>query len=146
MYAIDTNILIYAHNKDSVFHNDASAFVERLMNEHDEEGNLSICVPSQVLTEFINVITRQDLEKPLSLSEAIELVEEYINSDIRIIHQRESQINTLIDLLRSTKSRKKIFDVALVATLKDNNIEGIYTVNTSDFKDFDFLKVKNPFE
>ncbi len=37
-----------------------------------------------------------------------------------------------------------IFDIALVATLKDNDISGLYTVNVHDFDGFDFLEVVNP--
>jgi len=146
MFAIDTNILIYAHNQDSALHNQASAFLERLMNEYDDEGNLEICLPAQVLMEFMNVITRENLGKPLPLADAITIVQDYINSGIKIIHQQETQLKSCIDILKAVKSRKKIFDVALAATLKDNNIEGIYTVNTADFKDFNFLHVQNPFE
>jgi len=36
------------------------------------------------------------------------------------------------------------FDLFLAATLKDNGIEGLYTLNDDDFKDFDFLKIVNP--
>jgi len=43
-----------------------------------------------------------------------------------------------LELLSSVKTRKKIFDVALAATLKDHNIKGLYTVNVDDFKEFDF--------
>jgi len=32
-------------------------------------------------------------------------------------------------------TRKKIFDVALVATLKDSDISGLYTVNVGDFEE-----------
>jgi hypothetical protein len=42
------------------------------------------------------------------------------------------------------KTRKKIFYVALAATLKDHNITGFYTVNVDDFREFDFLEVINP--
>jgi hypothetical protein len=41
-------------------------------------------------------------------------------------------IETLMDLLKSVTTRKKIFDVALVATLKDHGVPGLYTVNTKD--------------
>lgn len=68
MFAIDTNILIYAHNKDSEFHEKASVFLEQVMNERDEDGNLGVCIPSQVLMEFVNVITRQNLVNFLSLN------------------------------------------------------------------------------
>jgi hypothetical protein len=47
-------------------------------------------------------------------------------------------------LLESTTTRKKVFDVVLAATLKDNSIEGLYTVNVDDFKEFSFLKMVNP--
>ncbi len=146
MFAIDTNILIYAHNKDSEFNEEASAFLEKIMNERDEEGNLSVCIPAQVLMEFVNVITRQNLENPLSLSEAIDVVEDYLETGIRIISQRETQIRTFLDLLGFITTRKTIFDVALVATLKDNNISGLYTVNVADFEEFDFLEIINPLQ
>lgn len=74
MFAIDTNLLIYAHNEDSEFHQPAVTFLERVMNEEDEDGNLMICFSTQVFTEFINVITRQTLRKPLALDEAIAVV------------------------------------------------------------------------
>ncbi|RMI09796.1 MAG: PIN domain-containing protein [Calditrichaeota bacterium] len=146
MFAIDTNILVYAHNLDSQFNEKASLFLEKVMNERDEEGNLSVCLPSQVLIEFVNVITRQNLEKPLSLSQAIEIVDDYLKAGIKIIYQRNTQVYTFLELLRSLSSRKKIFDVALVATLRDNDITGLYTVNVEDFKEFDFLEVVNPLE
>jgi predicted nucleic acid-binding protein len=115
------------------------------MNERDDDGKLSVCLPAQVLMEFIHVITWQRLEKPLSLSEAIRVVQDYIDTDILIIYQRETQIQTFLTLLSRVATRKKMFDVALVATLKDNGISGLYTVNVGDFEEFDFLEVVNPF-
>lgn len=134
MYAIDTDLLIYAHNSDSKFNKKASLFIERVMNQRDDEGNLTVCIPAQVLTEFINVITRQNIENPLLLSDAIAIVQDYIDTGIKIVHQRETQLKTLLELLRNVTTRKKIFNVSLVATLKDNNIPGIYTLNITDFK------------
>jgi hypothetical protein len=144
MFGIDTNLLVYAHNTDSEFHEDAVAFLEKVMNERDEEGYLSVCVTVQVLMEFIHVITWQRLKYPLSLSEAVRVVKDYVDTGIIIIHQRETQLQTFLDLLGTATTRKKIFDVALAATLKDNGIAGIYTVNVADFEDFEFLEVVNP--
>ena len=144
MYALDTNILVYAHNKDSVFNEKASAFVEKVMNDRDENGNLSICIPSQVIAEFINVITRQSLTQPITLQEAISIIQDYLKTGVKVLHQKNSQIATLLDLLGKTQTRKKIFDVVLAATLKDNNIRGLYTVNIKDFEEFDFIDVQNP--
>jgi len=146
MFAIDTNILVYAHNKDSEFNKKATAFLEKVMNDRDKEGNLPVCIPAQVLMEFINVITRQNLKSPLSLKEAINAVQDYLDFDTQIINQRETQIQTFIELLSTVSTRKKVFDVVLAATLKDNDIKGLYTLNVDDFKDFEFLEVVNPFE
>lgn len=144
MYALDTNILVYAHNVDSVNHEKAKAFLEEVMTVTDEDGEYQVCIPAQVLIEFLNVITWSRLESPLALHEATEIAKDYLHSGVDIIHSTQNQLNTLFALLESVKSRKKIFDVALVATLKDNHIQGLYTVNTTDFVEFAFLDVRNP--
>lgn len=144
MFAIDTNLLVYAHNIASEFHEEAKAFLEKVMNKRDEEGRLSVCVPVQVLLEFVHVITWQRLQSPLSLSQAIQLVEDYVDTGVTIVHQRETQLRTFLELLSMTSTRKRVFDVALAATLKDNGIVRLYTANVADFEDFAFLEVVNP--
>jgi predicted nucleic acid-binding protein len=146
MFAIDTNILVYAHNIDSEFNTKAVLFLEKVMNARDEEGNLSVCLPTQVLVEFINVMTRQNLKFPRTLKEAVNIIQDYLDYDIPIINPLETQIQTFLGLLSAVTTRKKVFDVALVATLKDNLIDGIYTLNVNDFNSFKFLKVINPFD
>ena len=54
------------------------------------------------------------------------------------------QYEAILTLLSRVTTRQKMFDVALVATLKDNGISGLYTVNVSNFEEFDFLEVVNP--
>ena len=146
MFALDTNLLVYAHNQDSQFNDNATTFLEKVMNERDEQGELSVGLPSQVIAEFTNVITKQNIKKPLSLSEAITVITDYLQAGIKIIHQHETQIQTFLALLAHVTTRRKVFDIALAATLKDNAISGLYTVNTEDFVEFDFLEVVNPLE
>ncbi len=144
MYAIDTNLLVYAHNADSEFHKLSKTFIEKVMNERDEDGQLTVCLPSQVIIEFVNVVTRQSLINPLSISEVIEVINDYLKTGIRIVSHNTTQIQTFLEILSKTSTRKKNFDAALAATLKDNQIQGIYTVNINDFNDFEFLDVVNP--
>ena len=40
MYAVDTNLLVYAHNADSAFHEPAKEFIESILNTRDNNGNL----------------------------------------------------------------------------------------------------------
>ena len=144
MYALDTNLLVYAHNTASPFYVQAKAFMERVMNERDAQGELSVCIPAQVIMEFLNVITRHQLEAPLPLTEATQLVQDYLETGVTILYPKSTQLKTLLDLLNSVTTRQKIFDVALVATLNDHNISVLYTVNTKDFEQFSFLDIKNP--
>lgn len=89
MHAIDTNLLVYAHNTDSQFHEQAAAFVTKPMNERDSAGKLAVCLPAQVLTEFVYVVTWHRRQKPLSLSEAVRIVQDYLDTGVTIIYQRE---------------------------------------------------------
>ena len=116
MFAVDTNILVYAHNADSQYNKKIASFLEKVMNERDDNGDLLVAIPAQVLVEFINVITRQSVKKPLSLVTAIDIVQEYIKTGITIINQNETQMQTFLNLLSSVTTRKKVFDVALAAT------------------------------
>lgn len=73
-YAIDTNIFVYAHNIRATKHKEAKAFIERVMNERDADGKLSVYIPAQVLIEFISAVTSQRVEKPLTIDQAISVV------------------------------------------------------------------------
>ena len=83
MFAIDTNLLIYAHNEDAEFHEQSAQFLERVFNESNADGQLSICLSTQVITEFMNVMTRQTLRKPLAMKEAIRIVQDYLDTGFR---------------------------------------------------------------
>ena len=144
LFAIDTNLLVYAHNSDSEFHQQAAQFIERMFNEYDADGQLSVCLSTQVLTEFINVMTRQTLRRPLSIQEAADVVQDYLDTGVLVLSHKETQMQTFMTLLKTVTTRKKMFDVVLAATLKDHEIAGLYTVNTVDFEDFEWLKVINP--
>ena len=144
MFAIDTNLLIYAHNEDAEFHTQSAHFLERVFNDDNTDGQLSICLSTQVITEFMNVMTRQTLRKPLSIQEASRIVQDYLDTGVQVLAHKETQIQTFFTLLQTVTTRKKMFDVALAATLKDHGITGLYTVNTVDFEGFEWLMVINP--
>ncbi len=72
------------------------------------------------------------------------MVQEYLDTGVPVICRHENQVRTFLELLRTVSSRKKVFDVAIAATLKDHGIPGLYTINVPDFAGFDFLNVVNP--
>lgn len=112
----------------------------------DAVGNWTVCIPTQVLLEFMNTITWSRLKSPLPISAAAEIVRYYVESGAPIIHAKPSQMQTVLALLQSVTSRKNIFDAGLAATLRDNGVVGLYTVNVKDYMWFDFLKVTNPLQ
>jgi len=145
MYAIDTNILVYAHNQSSPWYQKARGFLKRILLELNGTEKTIVGIPLQVCAEFVNVCTRQNVGTPLSIPEAISILRLYTEVlEIAVIYPQPTQLQTFLKLLETTTTRKKVFAVALAATLKDNNVEGLYTLNVDDFKDFPFLHVENP--
>ncbi len=82
LLAIDTNLLVYSPHLEAKYHQPARLWLERVMNERDENGNLSVCLPAPVLMEFMNVITWQPLKQPLSLAETKCIVQNYVDTGI----------------------------------------------------------------
>ena len=145
MFAIDTNVWVYGHNIDSPLYQKAKSFLEHIVASVNGTEKTVIGIPLQVWAEFVNVCTRQNIGKPLSIPEAIKVVRKHTELlRIPVIYPKPTQLKTFLSLLETTTTRKKVFDVALAATLKDNGAKGLYTVNVDDFKDFPFLQVENP--
>jgi predicted nucleic acid-binding protein len=109
LFALDTNLLVYTHNTASSFNRKAIAFLDKVMNERDEAGKLSVCIPLQVFQEFVHVITWQRLEHPLSLSEAVQVVEDYVDTGVTIIYPRETQLQTFVGLVEDLDNPPKSF-------------------------------------
>ena len=138
---IDTNILVYANNKDSPFHETSRRLAEDVLN-----GNIKAVLAVQNLVELYAIITdKKRVEHPLTHDKARRLIELYENH-IVIIHPTHQTIRTLVKLIGMYKpSAQSIFDCLLAATMLDNNINKIYTGNSKHFEPFDFITVTNPF-
>lgn len=137
--AIDTNILVYAHNADSPYHDKAKDFLVNQLKNYPQ----NICIPYQCLIEFISTTTKR-IERPFSIEQTLHIVAYYKDFGIDIIYPKPTQLTTLLEIFKSTPYKNRLFDIAICATLKDNGINGIYTVNAKDFVDYPFLTVINP--
>ncbi|MBF0548585.1 MAG: hypothetical protein HQM08_29410 [Candidatus Riflebacteria bacterium] len=78
------------------------------------------------------------------MQKALKIVQEYIDSGVKIISQQDIQIQTFVGVANIVKTRKKVFDISLAATSIDNLVSGLYTKNVDYFKEFDFLKIEDP--
>ncbi len=134
--AIDTNILVYSLNKSSQHHDICRQFLL--------SGVENPVVPNQVLFEFLRVVTHPKFLHPLDLKTAINHVAVY-KSIYETIYETDQDFVLFRDLyLKYQLGSNRIFDTKLVATLINNDINRLATVNDKDFKIFTEIETVNP--
>ncbi len=142
MILFDANILVHAHAATSPWHG-----IAQRLRDQAAQGELEACLSPQVLCEFFSVITDDRVVRPvLTSTQARHEVERYwCGSRFRKIVPREHTIDRLVKLLeRHPEKRRGIFDAFLVATMLDNGVQTIYTLNVRDFEAYPELRVINP--
>lgn len=134
----DTNILVYAHNQDSPFHNKSLSLVNRVIT-----GEIKGILTQQNLLEFYSIITDQRrITKPLSVVKAQELVEDYLKLPFDVIAPGKETIKILSLLCQKNKIKNgQVFDAYIVATMLSHQIKNIVTANIKDFLVFTEIKV-----
>ena len=142
MVGIDTNILLYAHDRSSPLLEPAKQFIARAC----EEGIIGITDLS--LLEFYSVITDgRKISEPLPPSEAAEIVEDILSADeFEVFCFNHLIFNKAVSYARKHNiARYGINDVYIAQTLAHYGIDRIFTANIKDFKNFDFIEAINPF-
>lgn len=134
---VDTNILIYAVNKDSLRNKQAKKFLK--------ENQGKFIVAHQNIIEAIKVLTQPKFSKPLEPKLAIEAVLK-ITEGCQIIAPKPGTEFIALELIkRSRLSGNRIFDAYLAATVLSNGVETIATDNVKDFSKITEITVINPF-
>jgi len=139
---LDTNILVYAADKKSPFHESATALRERGL-----AGEIPLSICPQVLNEFFAIVTDpKRVINPRTQEEALLEVEKYFRSQsIPTIHAKPDTFERALDILKKYEvTRQEIFDVQLIATMLTNGVTRIYTYNRDDFIKFKEIEVLNP--
>ena len=120
---LDTNVLVYAMNRDSEHHDSCRNLLERAA-----DGEVSACLAQQILFEYFAVVTSaRQMPKPLSVAEAASDVERL--SDLFPILQPTAGVVSLALSLARTLGvvGRRIFDLVLAATMLENGVTAIYT-------------------
>jgi len=133
---LDTNILIYAHDKDSgEKHSIALAIVKDLWAKRT--GVLS----NQVLQEFYVGVTRK-IQKPITKSEAREILRAYICWSIKEIAP--------ISIVRATeieeKHRISFWDALVIVAAYEAKCEKILTEDLNSGQIIEGVLTENPFK
>jgi predicted nucleic acid-binding protein len=142
-YLIDTNILVYAYNEDVEFHEEALEIIEDALNK-----NINAVIADKNLFEFFAIITDdRRVENPITIEEAIEIINLLINSNIKILYSSPFVLSKILELTKKYKIKKQeIFDISLIALMIQNKIDTIITANERHFKNIKEISVLNPFK
>jgi hypothetical protein len=139
--AVDTNLLVYAHRKDSDFHSEAKSLVESLRRQQE-----SWAVPWPSVHEFIGVVTHPKIFKePSSLAEAFTFIDGLLASpQLQLIAESSGYIEKLRDLATAAKLKgPRIHDARIAALCLHHGVDEFWSADR-DFSAFPTLRVRNP--
>jgi uncharacterized protein len=139
--ALDTNILVYAHRKDSSFHARAAACVRSWA-----EGPAMWAIPWPCIHEFLAIVTNPRIFKsPTPLPDATAQVEAWRQSPtLRLLAEDDGYWPVLAGLLASSRVvAGKIHDARIAALALHHGVRELLSADR-DFSRMAPLVVKNP--
>lgn len=142
MIAVDTNILVYAHRRDSPFHDPAAAAVRALA-----ESPATWAIPWPCVHEFYSTATHARIyDPPSSPAEAIAQLEAWLGSpSLVLLHEGVTTYwPTLRGMLQSGKVRgPMVHDARIAALCHAHGVRELWSADR-DFGRFPDLVVRNP--
>lgn len=141
MIAVDTNILVHAHRRDSQWHEPAKTCMR-----HMSESAASWAIPWPCLHEFLAVVTRERVfMPPTSLAKALEQVASWMESpSLVLLSESPGYAEVLTSLAcRAKVTGAKIHDARIAALCLHNGVRELLTADR-DFSRFQGLATRNP--
>lgn len=141
MIAFDTNILVYAHRKDSVFHARAAACVKSWA-----EGMAPWAIPWPCVHEFLAIVTNARIFKtPTPVTTAVAQVEAWRQSPtLRLLAEDDAYWSTFTGLLASSRVLgAKVHDARIAALALCHGVSELLSADR-DFSRMAPLTVRNP--
>jgi hypothetical protein len=141
LIAVDTNILVYAHRRDSVWHRPAAACVRDAA-----EGAAPWAIPWPCLHEFFAVVTRPRVFSPPStIAEAVHQIEGWMASpNLMVLAETADHWTTLKGLLGPGRIvGGAVHDARIAALCLQHGVSELLTADR-DFSRFPALRTRNP--
>lgn len=138
--AVDANVLVYAFDTKA-----PQYAASRELLEAARTGATILYASSQVLCEFYSIVTNaRRVLKPRSAADALNAISDMLGF-LRVLPVPATAVHELMSLLRRHPvTGGEIFDLQIIATMKQNGISRIYTFNTDDFKAFQEIEPLTP--
>ena len=141
MIALDANILVYAHRRDSEWHDRAEGLVRALA-----EGDKAWSIPWPCIHEFVAIVTHPKVHKPASsLAEAITQVEYWMESPtLVLLSEGEGYWPTFKEAAVTGRIvGGAVPDARVAALCRLHGVAELWSADR-DFGRFADIKVKNP--
>jgi len=135
---IDTNILVYFLNEESVYHTRAKTFIDKL-----QKGEIQGMISWQNLSELYAIVTDpKRFPKPMTANQVVEATQQFLESgNINVIFPIVNIKEIFFSLVLKIKPKAQaVHDISLAATLLSNGVKTLVTENTGDFKGVEGLR------
>jgi predicted nucleic acid-binding protein len=144
MLSIDANLLLYAFNIASPWHESARAWLSSI------QGDESVAISELILAEFYGLLRNSAvLKHPLPADEAVELIQTFRRHPRWRLIGFPIESRPLHDVLWQKARAKdfafrKLCDSRSALTMTAQGVTDFATVNVKDFEGLGFRKVWNP--
>lgn len=141
MIALDTNVLVHAHRRDSGWHDAAFSAVRSLA-----EDSPRWAIPWPCVHEFLAIVTHPRIfDPPTETDAALDQVAAWLESPaLVLLSERPGYPEVLSDLLRASRvTGAKVHDARVAALCLHHGISELWSADR-DFSRFPALKVRNP--
>ncbi|OFW45522.1 MAG: toxin PIN [Acidobacteria bacterium RIFCSPLOWO2_12_FULL_67_14b] len=141
MIAVDTNLLVYAHRRDSQWHEPAQSVMSAVA-----EGTAPWAIPWPCVHEFLAVVTRPRIySPPSSLSEARDQVAAWLESPtLVLLSEGDGYWDTLSAVLQKSRADgARVHDARIAALCIHHRVRELWTADR-DFSRFGALATRNP--
>jgi uncharacterized protein len=138
---LDTNLLVYAHRKDSPFHAQALACVSALA-----QGTAPWAIPWPCLHEFLAVVTHPRIYRPAStLTQALSQIDAWLESPALVLLAETpvhwSALRALLE--KGQVTGPQAHDARIAALCLQHGVRELWS-SDRDFSRFGALKTRNP--
>lgn len=138
MIAVDANVLIYAHRRETEFNAIATASLVRLA-----EGMEPWALPVFCVTEFMRVVThRRVFNPPSTIAQAMDFINGVVDAPTCCVALPGADFLGHLDTAarRADARGNLMFDAQIVALCREHGITEIIT-NDRDFRRFERLRI-----
>lgn len=130
---LDTNILIYALDESSIFHDKSIEIIE--------SPSFNRFITTKSITEYFAVCSKLDIE-----SEKVIAFYDEMERNISFLFPSKESLSIFTELIEKYKPRgNRIFDIEIVSVMLANEVKNLATFNIDDFKNITEINLL-PFE